>query len=288
MWNGPRRALRSRVADFGLAPVDQNVCLGCHSRRTKLLDGYGPGKAFLDHFSPDLLRPDLYFPDGQILDEVFEYGSFQQSKMARAGVVCLDCHKQHEATLKAEGNAVCTQCHTEIKPERFADFDPSGSFDTPAHTHHPAGSDGALCANCHMPERTYMKVDPRRDHSFVIPRPDLSIAYGTPNACTTCHASETNAWAAETMDKWYGTAWRERPTIAHAFAGAARNDPAAIEALRVARRRPGTGGHRQRQRDCGDGPPRRRGGRCRCEGRGRRFRSARPAGCGAGSRQSPA
>ncbi|UVC14448.1 tetratricopeptide repeat protein [Mesorhizobium onobrychidis] len=221
------------VANFGLAPVDQDVCLGCHSRRTKLLGGYGPGKALLDHFSPDLLRPDLYFPDAQILDEVFEYGSFQQSKMARAGVVCLDCHRQHEATLKAEGNAVCTQCHTETKPERFADFDPSGSFDTPAHTHHPVESAGALCANCHMPERTYMKVDPRRDHSLVIPRPDLSIAYGTPNACTTCHAKETNAWAAETMDTWYGVAWRQRPTIAHAFGGAARNDPAAIMALRA-------------------------------------------------------
>ena len=109
----------------------------------------------------------------------------------------------------------------------------AADFDTPAHTHHPAGSAGALCANCHMPERTYMKVDPRRDHSFVIPRPDLSIAYGTPNACTTCHATQTNAWAAETMDKWYGPAWRKRPTIAHAFAGAAQNDPAAIEALRA-------------------------------------------------------
>ncbi|SIT55522.1 Tetratricopeptide TPR_2 repeat protein [Mesorhizobium prunaredense] len=221
------------LSNFGLAPADQNVCLGCHSRRTKLLNGHGPGRAFLDHFSPSLLRPDLYFPDGQILDEVFEYGSFQQSKMARAGVVCLDCHKQHEATLKADGNAVCTQCHAETKPERFTNFDPSGSFDTPAHTHHPAGAAGALCANCHMPQRAYMKVDPRRDHSFVIPRPDLSIAYGTPNACTTCHATQTNAWAAETMDEWYGTAWRERPTIAHAFAGAAQNDPAAIEALRA-------------------------------------------------------
>ncbi|RWP63192.1 tetratricopeptide repeat protein [Mesorhizobium sp.] len=221
------------LSNFGLAPADQNVCLGCHSRRTKLLNGHEPGRAFLDHFSPSLLRPDLYFPDGQILDEVFEYGSFQQSKMARAGVVCLDCHKQHEATLKADGNAVCTQCHAETKPERFTNFDPSGSFDTPAHTHHPAGAAGALCANCHMPQRAYMKVDPRRDHSFVIPRPDLSIAYGTPNACTTCHATQTNAWAAETMDEWYGTAWRERPTIAHAFAGAAQNDPAAIEALRA-------------------------------------------------------
>lgn len=220
------------VADFGLAPADQNVCQGCHARRTKLLGKHGPGKAFLDHFSPDLLRSDLYFPDGQIRDEVFEYGSFQQSKMARAGVICLDCHRQHEATLKAEGNALCTQCHSETKPERFVGFDPSGSFDTPTHTHHRAGSGGALCANCHMPERTYMKVDPRRDHSFVIPRPDLPIAYGIPNACTTCHSTQTNEWAAETMDKWYGAAWRQRSTIAHAFAGAAQNDPAAIEALR--------------------------------------------------------
>lgn len=221
------------ISNFGLAPADQNVCLGCHARRTKLLGGYGPDEGFLDHFSPDLLRADLYYPDGQILDEVFEYGSFQQSKMARAGVMCLDCHKQHETTLKADGNAVCTQCHAEEKPERFTDFDPSGSFDDTVHTHHAAGSEGSLCANCHMPKRIYMKVDPRRDHSFVIPRPDLSIKYATPNACTTCHASQSNEWAAQTMDKWYGTGWRERPTIAHAFAAAARNEPAAIGALRA-------------------------------------------------------
>lgn len=224
-------ALQS-VDGVGLAPIDQNVCLACHARRTKLLGGYGPGKAFLDHFSPNLLRPDLYFPDGQILDEVFEYGSFQQSKMAIAGVTCLDCHKQHETTLKADGNAVCTQCHAEIKSQRFVGFDPSGVFDSPTHTRHAAGSDGALCANCHMPERTFMKVDPRRDHSLVVPRPDLSIAFGTPNACTTCHATQTNEWAADKMDKWYGAKWRQRPTIAHAFAGAAKSDPAAIEALR--------------------------------------------------------
>nr|WP_246813141.1 tetratricopeptide repeat protein [Rhizobium changzhiense] len=218
--------------DLGLSQVDTNACFGCHSRRIKLIDGYAAGMPFLDHFSPALLRPDLYFPDGQILDEVFEYGSFQQSKMARAGVTCLDCHKQHEATLKADGNALCIQCHTETAPERFAKNDPSGVFDTPAHTHHAAGSSGAQCANCHMPERTYMKVDPRRDHSFVIPRPDLSVAYRTPNACTTCHEGKANAWAAENMDKWYGTAWRARPTIAHAFAAAARSEPASIEALR--------------------------------------------------------
>ncbi|WP_179039534.1 tetratricopeptide repeat protein [Rhizobium leguminosarum] len=216
-----------------LPKVDAGICFACHARRTRLLDGYQPGKPFLDYFSPALLRQDLYFPDGQILDEVFEYGSFQQSKMARAGVTCLDCHRPHDAGLKAEGNALCTQCHAETKPERFVNQDPSGLFDTPAHTHHQAGSTGAQCANCHMPERTYMTVDPRRDHSFVIPRPDLSASLGTPNACTTCHVDRTNDWAAETMDAWYGTQWRERPSIAHAFAGAANGDQAAVEALRA-------------------------------------------------------
>ncbi|MGO7333516.1 tetratricopeptide repeat protein [Rhizobium leguminosarum] len=223
----------SPMTDTGLPKLDAGICFACHARRTKLLDGYQPGKPFLDYFSPALLRQDLYFPDGQILDEVFEYGSFQQSKMARAGVTCLDCHRPHDAGLKAEGNALCTQCHTETKPERFVRQDPSGLFDTPAHTRHQAGSTGAQCANCHMPERTYMKVDPRRDHSFVIPRPDLSATLGTPNACTTCHVDRTNDWAAETMDGWYGTQWRKRPSIAHAFAGAANGDQAAVEALRA-------------------------------------------------------
>ncbi|MDR9772774.1 multiheme c-type cytochrome [Rhizobium hidalgonense] len=219
--------------DTALPKVDAGICFACHARRTRLLDGYQPGKPFLDYFSPALLRQDLYFPDGQILDEVFEYGSFQQSKMARAGVTCLDCHRPHDAGLKAEGNALCTQCHTATKPERFVNQDPSGLFDTPAHTRHQAGSIGAQCANCHMPERAYMKVDPRRDHSFVIPRPDLSATLGTPNACTTCHVGRTDDWAAETMDGWYGTQWRKRPSSAHAFAGAANGDQTAVEALRA-------------------------------------------------------
>jgi predicted CXXCH cytochrome family protein len=219
-------------ASYGLAPAGMDMCVACHSRRTKVLEGYTAGKPFFDHFSPSLLRSDLYFPDGQIEDEVFEYGSFMQSKMARAGVICLDCHRAHEATVKAEGNGLCTQCHTPEPLERFANFKPGGDFDTPAHTHHPMGSEGAQCANCHMPARTYMKLDRRRDHSFVIPRPDLSALYGTPNACTTCHTGKSDAWASETMDGWYGEGWRSRPTTAHAFNAAARGDAAAVEALR--------------------------------------------------------
>lgn len=217
----------------GLSEVSMDTCLACHSRRTRLVGDYQPGGSFLDNFSPAMLRSDLYFPDGQILDEVFEYGSFQQSKMARAGVTCFDCHRPHEASVKAVGNALCTQCHTPEKQKRFATSDPGGEFDTPAHTHHPERSSGALCANCHMPERTYMKVDRRRDHSFVIPRPDLSDQYETPNACTSCHEGKSNVWASQNLDTWFGTSWRDRPTIAHAFGGAPNGDAATLDALRT-------------------------------------------------------
>lgn len=231
-WARSEPGAATPLANLGLAPMDMQMCVACHSRRTKLAAGYRPGSPFLEHFSPALLRDGLYFPDGQIREEVFEYGSFMQSKMAGAGVTCMDCHRAHEGTVKAEGNALCVQCHTPEPPERFAGFRPGGVFDSPAHTHHPAGSEGAKCVSCHMPERTYMTVDPRRDHSFVIPRPDLSALYDTPNACTTCHVGQTNAWAAETMDGWFGKAWRERPTTAHAFDAAARGDVSAIDGLR--------------------------------------------------------
>ena len=61
------------------------------------------------------------------------------------------------------------------------------------------GDRGALCANCHMPETTYMGVDPRRDHSMRIPRPDLSVVMGTPNACNQCHQDQDAPWALDAL-----------------------------------------------------------------------------------------
>ena len=46
-----------------------------------------------------------------------------------------------------------------------------------------------------MIERVYMGIDGRRDHGFRVPRPDLSVALGTPNACTDCHKDRSAAWA---------------------------------------------------------------------------------------------
>lgn len=176
-------------------------CAGCHARRENLTDGNPvPGTPFQDAYRLALLRPELYHADGQILDEVYVYGSFLQSKMYAQGVSCMNCHEAHSATLVAEGNAVCTQCHS---PAGNPDFPTLAlqDYDTPEHHFHPKGSDGAQCKSCHMAERTYMQVDGRRDHSFRVPRPDLGAEMGSPDTCTDCHADQTQGWAAEEIAK---------------------------------------------------------------------------------------
>jgi Tfp pilus assembly protein PilF len=169
------------------------TCALCHARRGPIWATIKPGAPIGDSDRVSLLEDPLYYPDGQIRDEVYEYGSFLQSKMFAKGVTCSDCHDPHSLKLRAAGNAVCEQCHA---PEKFA---------TAAHHHHKEGSAGAQCVACHMPTRTYMVVDPRRDHSLRIPRPDLSAALGTPNACNGCHADKSSQWAAEQIKSWYGT-----------------------------------------------------------------------------------
>jgi tetratricopeptide (TPR) repeat protein len=56
-----------------------------------------------------------------------------------------------------------------------------------------------------MPARLYMGVDSRNDHSFRIPRPDVSVAMKeVPNACNLCHTDKEAKWAADAIKKWYG------------------------------------------------------------------------------------
>ncbi len=71
-----------------------------------------PGEPYLDGYLPALLEAGLYHADGQIDGEVYEYGSFLQSRMYHTGVTCYDCHDPHTAKLRAEGNALCGQCHS--------------------------------------------------------------------------------------------------------------------------------------------------------------------------------
>ena len=150
------------------------TCAPCHSRRLPLKEGFVASDPFLDSFEPDLLRPGRYHADGQVEGEVFEWGSFQQSRMFHAGVKCSDCHEPHSGKPLAEGNALCVRCHDGTR------------FDVKEHTHH-AELPAPQCVDCHMPRTTFMQVHERRDHSIRIPRPDHSVAFGTPNACGKCH-----------------------------------------------------------------------------------------------------
>ena len=182
-----------------LVSMEVDACAACHARRKEIAKDPQPGTAFLDSYLPALLEPGLYHADGQIDGEVYEYGSFVQSRMYRAGVTCSNCHEPHGTTLRAEGNALCGQCHMPAK------------FDVPEHHHHQAGSTGAQCVNCHMATKTYMIVDDRRDHSFRVPRPDLSVSIGTPNACTQCHRDRSADWAAQSVAGWFPGGRQTRP-----------------------------------------------------------------------------
>lgn len=167
------------------------TCFACHSLRTALSDGIDPKTSFLDQFSPSLLVSPLYFADGQIREEVYVYGSFLQSRMYEAGVNCIDCHTPHSMKLKIEGNGLCLQCHS------------ASAYEGEKHTKHVGNEDANQCVNCHMPTRTYMGVDARRDHSFSIPTPKVSSTTGAPNACLNCHYQD-NDWVSEKLITWYG------------------------------------------------------------------------------------
>jgi tetratricopeptide (TPR) repeat protein len=190
--------------------LEIETCAQCHSRRGQITDDLSPGAPLLDAFRPALLQSDLYHADGQISDEVYVYGSFLQSRMHAAGVSCSDCHDPHSNQLKFDGNAVCGQCHLAVV------------YDVRTHSHHEPDAPGSQCVNCHMPAKTYMVVDPRRDHSFRVPRPDLSAELAAPNACNGCHADKNSEWAAARVAEWFPDGRTGSPHYGQALA-AGRN-----------------------------------------------------------------
>ena len=180
-----------------LKGIDQkeqlNLCAPCHARRVKLTADLEPGILFEDQYRLQTLSPNFYHRDGQILEEDYVYGSFRQSKMYALGVKCTDCHDAHSLKLKFEGNQLCLQCHLPAQ------------YDVKKHHFHEENTEASLCISCHMTGEVYMGNDFRRDHSFRIPRPDQSITFGTPNACTECHDDKSDQWAANNIKNWYGT-----------------------------------------------------------------------------------
>jgi predicted CXXCH cytochrome family protein len=244
-WGELPAMARPGLEDLALVTPTSNItsqqqvelCARCHSRRTQFRDfEHGQGE-FLDAMMPLTLDAGRYFPDGQILDEVYVYGSFTQSKMYENGVRCSDCHDVHSGKVRAQDNSLCLSCHKEaIYATRDHHFHKSaGEEGQPvvdaAGNIVSAVGEGAECVRCHMPGRIYMGVDFRRDHSLRRPRPDLTAELDTPNVCNQCHQDKSVAWAEERMTKWYGS--KKRPhyatTIEQGRNGLAAAEPELIK-----------------------------------------------------------
>ncbi len=195
------------------------TCGLCHARRAEFSEDWIPGQWLSDTHVVSGLNRGLYYGDGQMQDEVYNYGSFKQSKMFAAGVTCSDCHDPHSAKLKVPGDGVCLQCHA---PEKYA---------AATHSHHEAANPQVGCPSCHMPTRTYMVVDARHDHSLRIPRPDISAKLGTPNACSDCHTDKPADWAAAAIESWYGPNREGFQNYAEAFHAVWSDQPDAATLL---------------------------------------------------------
>jgi tetratricopeptide (TPR) repeat protein len=217
------------------ATAEIETCARCHSRRAPLSDGFRHEHRLMDDYLPALLDEGLYHADGQILDEVYEYGSFLQSRMHAAGLRCSHCHEPHSVTLRAPGNAVCTTCHMAGPPPSLPHVNTRGlkakEYDAPAHHFHKPDGPGSRCVDCHAPAKTYMGVDLRRDHSFRIPRPDLSVKLGTPNACNVCHTDRSPKWAADAIAKWHGPDRSQGPHYGEILHAGRAGKPGAAEGL---------------------------------------------------------
>jgi tetratricopeptide (TPR) repeat protein len=139
-------------------------------------------------------------------------------------VSCPDCHDSHSLQLHEEGNELCLQCH---EPELYDDA--AHHFHEKTYEGEP--SDGAKCVKCHMVERPFMVIDWRADHSFRVPRPDLTREIGTPNACTQsgCHDDRPLAWSIDAYRRWYGEA--RRPHFGTTFAAARAGESQATPEL---------------------------------------------------------
>ncbi|HHW64347.1 MAG TPA: hypothetical protein GX403_10465 [Rhodocyclaceae bacterium] len=226
--SGKPQPTANRALANAHAQADQ--CAACHARRTRLVEEAVAGAPLLDQFMPDNLRADLYHADGQQLAEVFEYGSYRQSRMYQAGVACTDCHDPHSGRRRAEGNALCTACHNEAPDRtRFPGLQ-AKNYDGPAHHFHSAGQAGSQCVDCHMPSRDYMIVHGRRDHAIRIPRPDLSAKIGVPNACQDCHADRSAEWAAAAITRRLGPR-SHPPHYGEILAAARRGEAGAAQPL---------------------------------------------------------
>lgn len=190
--DGVRPAVTGLVYTSDTIPQQQlNTCAPCHARKSDIAADFAHSGELLDDLIPQVISTEFYFADGQIREEDYEYGSFAQSKMFHMGIRCSNCHNPHSGQLVKTGNDLCMSCHVP-------------KYNTKEHHFHAENTEASQCINCHMPVKTFMGNDLRRDHSFRVPRPDQTVDFGTPNTCNSCHQDKSASWAAKSIETWHG------------------------------------------------------------------------------------
>jgi len=214
-WSDIAEEERPEIPFYGFdrKTVDLNTeqlldqCAYCHARRSSMTDNGTTGDSYLNHFIPQIINSDFYYPDGQIKEEDYVFGSFTQTRMYKSHVKCSECHEPHNLRTKQQGNLLCLQCHEwqDYDSEKHHFHKPTGEGQSASLTENGFYNkgDGTQCVDCHMTGEIFMGADFRRDHSFRIPRPDVAQKTGSPDACTGCHKEESFDWAIGKLKEWY-------------------------------------------------------------------------------------
>lgn len=223
-------------------------CGYCHARRGELTGEFAPGDALLDHVRLTMVDDsEIYYPDGQVHEEAYEFSAFLGSRMHHRGVNCLDCHNPHSGKTVLPGNWLCLRCHggpASVAPiiqpvahshHKVFGYDAQGAatqVDLGSYRPGEIEETGGECVNCHMPQTVYMQRHWRHDHGFTIPDPLLTKQLGVPNACNRCHRDKDADWALKYCEEWFGSKMdRATRRRAQSIGAARRGDAAARDGL---------------------------------------------------------
>ena len=202
-----------------------------------------PGRPFMDHYLPSLLTPDALSRRRPAAGRGVHLGLVAAEPHAR--------RRRHLQRLPRSAHAEAArarQCGLRAVPR----CPRSTTRLRIIVTSRARPARNAPTATCRS--NTYMVVDPRRDHSMRVPRPDESVALGVPNACNGCHADRDAKWAAAAVRGWLGRDAAGFQTFAAAFHAAETGEPAALESLaRHCRQTAAQPPHRARVGPCAPG-----------------------------------
>ncbi len=169
-------------------------CAPCHAKMMPLTTTFMPGEDYFNHYDLVTLEDPDFYPDGRDLGENYTYTLWRMNPCLQGGQLdCMHCHtssgRYRFANSVEQANRCCLPCH-----ERHVE-------NAPEHTHHKSDSLGNHCVSCHMPMTSFARMR-RSDHSFRPPMPAATQAFGSPNACTLCHADKDAEWADLAVRQW--------------------------------------------------------------------------------------